>query len=443
MIYKKTLTLITALLLGVLNLTLFAAREEPSTQLVLKSTPDGVKITINHVNRGITPATITDLPAGEHLIHASKKGFTDVFETVSIVPGISVKANLELPPQLALLLVHSEPEGAEVSSLGVALGTTPLLVTNLQPGEHRLRCALPGYQTKEVDVILSGRTPKKETITLVADSGTIDVASDPSGAEVLINGISRGTTPCTIDRIPGGDVKLEITQAGYTPHTREISLAAGEQQSIDISLRPLPGNLNIVSMPDGARVYIDNEFKGTTPYTLDNTQPGEYRVRIDMDGHTSLVRNITIEKGSTATEEFRLQRNTGILSIITAPSGCIILVDGKKQGITRSEQTETSAVSNPLSIEDLMEGEHTIEIIRKGFGPQKRKIVIKRDQTTPLQVKLIRQFIPNYEVTTTRSYYKGVVEFINEEGIRIETAPGITQTIPMKDVKKHGVLKEE
>ena len=41
------------------------------------------------------------------------------------------------------------------------------------------------------------------------------------------------------------------------------------------------------------------------------------------------------------------------------------------------------------------------------------------------------------------SYYKGVLEFLNEEGIRIETAPGITQTIPMKDVKKHGPLKEE
>jgi hypothetical protein len=34
------------------------------------------------------------------------------------------------------------------------------------------------------------------------------------------------------------------------------------------------------------------------------------------------------------------------------------------------------------------------------------------------------------------------LEFQNEEGIRIETAPGISQTIPMKDVKKHGPLHE-
>ena len=424
-------------------LSAFAAKEEPSTQLVIRSVPDGAKITINHKNRGNTPLTIIDLPAGQHLIHASKKGFMDAFETVSIQAGISVEANLKLLPQLALFLAHSEPEGAEVSHEGVSLGTTPLLVTNLQPGKHRLSFALPGYQTKEIDVTLNGRTPKKKMVSLVADSGTIDVTSEPTGAEVLINGISRGTTPCSIERIPEGSVKIEIQQNGYTPHTREIALAAGEKQSVNVSLRPLPGNLNIVSIPEGARVYIDNEFKGKTPYTLDNTRPGTYRVRVEMTGHSPLARNITLEKGSTATEEFRLEKNIGILSIITAPSACTILIDGKKKGITRSGQAETSAVSNPLSIEDLIAGAHSVEIIRKGFGPQKRKIIIKRDQTTSLQVKLIRQFIPNYEVTTTRSYYKGVLEFVNEEGVRIETAPGITQTIPMKDVKKHGVLKEE
>ena len=431
------------LIFTALALSAFAAKEEPSTQLVVKSNPVDAKITINHNNRGNAPLTITDLPAGEYLIHASKKGYMDAFETVSIQAGVRVEANLELLPQLALLLVHSEPEGAEVSREGVSLGTTPLLVTNLQPGKHRLSIALPGYQTKEIDVSLNGRTPKKEMITLVADSGTIDVTSDPAGAEVMINGIARGSTPCTIERIPGGTVNLEIKQNGYTPHTREIALAAGEKQSINVTLRPLPGNLSIVSIPEGARVYIDNEFKGKTPYTLENTNPGTYRVRVEMAGHTPLARNITLEKGTTATEEFRLEKNTGILSVITAPSGCSILIDGKKRGITRSEKAETSAVSNALSIEDLIAGEHTVEIIRKGFGPQKRKIVIKRDQTTPLQVKLIRQFIPNYEVTTTRSYYKGVLEFINEEGIRIETAPGITQTVPMKDVKKHGPLQEE
>jgi len=441
MIYKKTLTALVALLC--LAATSIQAAKEPSTYLSIKSQPDGAQITINHKPHGVAPLILTDLPAGNYLIRATKAGYSDGFETVSIQPGINCDVNLELLPELGLLIVASDPEGAEVTEAGVSLGTTPLLVTNLRPGEHRLSVGLPGFQTKEIDVILQGRTPKKEIVTLVADSGTINVTSEPSGAEVLINGIARGNTPCMIDRIPGGSVKLEVRQNGYIPHLRDIALAAGEQQDVNINLNPLPGTLNIVSIPSGARVYIENEFKGESPYTMENAVPGTYRIRVEMTGHTPVARDVEVLKGIAGTEEFRLTKNTGILSIITAPAGATIMVDGKKSGITSSANTDTTAVSDQLAITDIIAGEHSVEIIRKGYAPQTRKITINQDQTTSLQVKLTRQFIPNYEITTTRSYYKGVLEFINEEGIRIETAPGVSQTVPMKDVKEHGKLRVE
>jgi hypothetical protein len=441
MIYKKTLTALTALLcMAAISIQ---AAKEPSTYLSIQSQPDGAQITINHKARGMTPLTITDLPAGSYLIHAKKEGCSDSFETVSLQPGINYNINLELLPQRGLLLIESEPEGAEVTSESASLGITPLLITNLRPGKHRVSVALPGFQKKEIDITLKGRTPKKEFVTLVADSGTINIDSQPTGAEVLINGIARGNTPCKLDRIPGGEVKLEVRLSGYIPYLRDIALAAGEQQDVNLQLRPLPGNLSIVSIPSGARVYIENEFKKESPYILENAEPGNYRVRVELTGYTPIARDIEILKGISCTEEFRLTKNTGILSVITAPSGATILIDGRKKGITSSSKTDTSAVSKQLSNEYVMAGEHTIEIVRKGYGPQKRKITIKQDQTTSLQIKLSRQFIPNYEVTTTRSYYKGVLEFMNEEGIRIETAPGISQTIPMKDVKSHGKLRVE
>ena len=442
MIYRKLLNL--AIIAFALSAAMaLAEKEEPSTQLTIKSDPDGAKITISHKERGRTPLRITDLLPGRYLVNTTKEGYEDAFQTVTVETGVSVEANMEMEPLKGLLIVASEPSGAEVSNAGISLGSTPLLITTLPQGMHRLSLALPGYQTKEINVNLAGRTPVRETVELLADSGTINVQSDPSGAEVLINGITRGSTPCKIERIPGGAVKLEVRQAGYVPHSRDIALAAGEEQSVTIPLKPLPGTLRIVSIPPQARVYIDNEFKGETPFALENTEPGEYRVRVEMPGHTVVARNVILEKGADATEEFRLEKNTGILTVITAPAGCTILVDGKKMGLTTSAKGDSSAVSDQLAIADLIAGEHTVEIIRKGFGPQKRTINIKQDQTTPLQIKLERQFIPNYEVTTTRSYYKGVLEFINEEGIRLETRPGVSQTIPMKDVKEHGPLQEE
>ena len=168
----------------------------------------------------------------------------------------------------------------------------------------------------------------------MSDSGTLDIVSDPASAEVLVNGISRGQTPCRIDRIPGGSVAIEIKANGFQPHTRDVSLAAGEVQKIEAQLKPLPGTLRVVSIPEGARVYINDEFKSEAPFDLTNAKPGTYRVRVEQIGHEPVARDVTLEKGASITEEFRLAKITGRLELTTAPSGATVLIDGKKVGIT-------------------------------------------------------------------------------------------------------------
>ena len=87
-----------------------------------------------------------------------------------------------------------------------------------------------------------------------------------------------------------------------------------------------------MTIPDGARVYINDEFKGKSPYDFLNAQPGEYRVRVDMAGHEPNARTVTVDKGASSTEEFRLVKNTGRVEVITAPSSAMILIDGKRSG---------------------------------------------------------------------------------------------------------------
>ncbi len=415
----------------------------PATRLDIASQPLGAVIRINHIEQGTTPITITDLPPGPHLVQALKMGYRDAFETVLLESGVNRTLTVKLEPITGIVLITSDPPDCEVSSKGISLGKTPLLITSLEHGAHKLTIASPGYQTKEIEVVIEGRIPLKQNVSLMSDSGTISISSDPAGSEVLVNGISRGHAPCRIDRIPGGTVTLEIKAVGFESQKREISLAAGEVQSLDIKLKPLPGTLRVVSIPDNGRVYVNNEYKGQAPLDLVDIVPGDYRVRVDLPGHEPTARDVKLPKGTSITEEFRLTRNTGRLEIVTAPAAGTILLDGKKVGITITRGIDSNAVSDPFAVEDIAEGEHEVEIFRKGFANQKRQINLKRGDTLTIQFKLQRKFIPNYEVTTTRSYYRGVLEFLNEEGIRLETTPGISQTIPMKDVKKHGPLRED
>jgi len=437
---KHTLGLV---LIFLATLSQAARKPAPVTRLDLSSTPPGAEIIIDHKKIGPTPQGLTNITPGLHLIQIEKAGFRSVIETISVQKDVTQARAFTLDPVTGLALVTSKPTGAEISYNSASLGQTPLLLTTLNPGTHRLTVSLPGSQSKNVDLVIEDRTPVKLDVDLMSASGTLNVESDPADAEVLINGISRGKTPTTIERIPEGSVNIDIKLAGYETHTRQVSLAAGEVQKITLAMKPLPGTVQIVSIPSEARVYVNDEFKGNTPYTFEKVAPGTYRVRVERPGCEPNARDVVVEKSATLTEEFRMTKITGRIEVVTAPAGATVLLDGKKAGITYSKKTDTTAFSDPFAIEDILEGEHTIEIIRKGYAPQKRPITITRDQTIAPQFRLIRQFIPNYEVTTSRAYYKGVLEYLNDEGIKLETAPGVTQTIPMKDVRKHGPLREE
>jgi hypothetical protein len=421
-----------------------AARKPiPITQLNISSTPAEAEITIDHKKVGLTPQAITNITPGIHLLQVEKTGFRSVIETVIVQKEVTQAKEFTLEPVAGLALITSKPEGAEISYSNASLGQTPLLLTTLNPGNHRLTLSLPGFQSKNVDLTIEDRTPVKLEVDLMSASGTLNIETEPADAEVFINGISRGKTPTTIERIPEGNVTIDIKASGFETHTRQVSLAAGEVQKINLAMKPLPGTLMLVSIPSAARVYINDEFKGTTPFTFEKVPPGTYRVRVERPGCEPNARDIVVEKSASLTEEFRMTKITGRIEVVTAPAGATVLLDGVKVDVTRSKKTDTTAFSDPLAIEDILEGEHILEVTRKGYAPQKRPITITRDQTISPQFRLIRQFIPNYEVITSRAHYKGVLEYTTDEGIKIETAPGVTQMIPLKDVRKHGPIREE
>jgi hypothetical protein len=43
--------------------------------------------------------------------------------------------------------------------------------------------------------------------------------------------------------------------------------------------------LDLFSQPTGATVYFDEEKVGQTPLRLTTIAPGEYRLRLELDGH--------------------------------------------------------------------------------------------------------------------------------------------------------------
>lgn len=58
-------------------------------------------------------------------------------------------------------------------------------------------------------------------------TGIISVASDPSGAEVYMDGTSKDTTPAAIRFLPTGDYTIHIHKNGYWDWQKRLSVVAG------------------------------------------------------------------------------------------------------------------------------------------------------------------------------------------------------------------------
>ena len=133
--------------------------------------------------------------------------------------GVAQK-NAVLSPEKGLLLVTTEPAGCDVSLDGLSFGKTPRLITSLDAKDaHRLLLQKPGYQPRQIEVKFNGRLPLVKHESLIVDSGTIEVTSDPAGAEVTVNGISRGVTPLKVTGVPKGRAVVKFRLEGFADET--------------------------------------------------------------------------------------------------------------------------------------------------------------------------------------------------------------------------------
>jgi hypothetical protein len=438
---SKSIKLIGLIL--VLANVIFAQRVE-KCQLYIKTDPEGAIIKCNGELQGASPTTMKDLEMGTYIVSASLKGYKTVYENVSFdSPSMRAALEIEMEPELGLVLVKTEPEGAEVEIGDKTYGTTPLLINSLRFGEYEVLLKKSGFDVLKIPLVINNRRPILIDKALASDTATLIISSEPSDADVTVNGVPKGTTPCTISGVRKGEVRIEISLDSYESLATTMLLAPNQQEKIDVKLKSLPSSLEITSNPGSARIYINGKFKGIAPVKEMNIEPGNYMVSAELEGYETLEQNISVGRGEDSREEFRLESNAGSLEIITAPSGVKILVDGKEYGKTKSGQDDSDEISAPLLIDSLAAGEHVVTFTRSKFFPASQSINIVKGEKTKLQKNLNRKFEPDCSVITTDGVsYKGeFVETAPGGGKIIETAPGIFKTLESDKIRSFELLE--
>ncbi|MFO7534342.1 MAG: PEGA domain-containing protein [Kiritimatiellia bacterium] len=424
-----------------------APRAPEGGQIRVETAPPGASVTCNGAAPRISPATFENLPAGSFTLIARQEGFRDARQAVTLMPGQKTEIALKLEPLLGLVLVQSAPAAADVTVDGAYRGKSPLLIPDFPLGTHRLKFSLPGFEEKAIELTVKDRTPLKTFVDLASKTARLTISSEPAGAAVYIDNAPRGATPCEVETAADTNSRVELKLEGFAPFAETITLQAGGKYPIEARLVPLPAELEITSTPDGARVFVDEAFKGVTPLTVTGLARGGHKLKLDMKGYESHETTITLSGAGAVREDTILVRNSGTLVLITLPDGVEVFVDGEPAGVTEASP-QGGATSEPLRVDLLSQGEHTLQLTRRGYAYKPKKFTVETGQVVQLQEALTRLFIRDtalvinkgggsYEVTgqMLRKLPNGDVE--------IEVNPGIIRTIAASDISKIRPIRQD
>jgi PEGA domain/Protein kinase domain len=140
-----------------------AAAVPATGQLAIRSTPSRAGVMVDGVWRGRTPITVRGLSIGTHAVRVVEDGYVSETRRVAVdarSAGTTVSFQLarvrgpERPApavskpgvKTGALRVESRPSGAAVLIDGRVVGTTPLQISDLEPGQHQVRLELPGHR---------------------------------------------------------------------------------------------------------------------------------------------------------------------------------------------------------------------------------------------------------------------------------------------------------
>lgn len=421
----------TTFLSGLLLFAMVAVAQEPQPARLRVTCVPAAELSLNHASEGTGENwNLTLLPDTPALLRLSAPGYRTQWRTVVLGPGDRRHEPFRLEREPIPVLFRTNAE-ATVLCDGAELGVAPFVHFFTEPKTYRIVLRAPGFQEQVLALRLTDGKPRVIDTTLLSDSGTLRVVSEPAGAHVLINGVEKGVTPCTLERIREGEHTLSLRLEGYRPLTHTLTLSAGETVPLSFPLERLPAGLTVSTIPEGARLYVDDVFRGETDLTLSDLPAGAHRLRVELPGHAEETRMVTLVSGATQVEEFRLRVVQGTVTVRTQPA-TVTVWQGAKRLLETAPEKEGDYTSRPASL-PLPPGTYELTFKADGYQDTTRKVTVVANKTSELNVRLA--FAPNFELVTRTETYRGVLIKQSPEGnITLELKPGTYRTFMSEEI---------
>lgn len=250
------------------------------------------------------------------------------------------------------------------------VGQTPLTLTGIKPGLHNLEIKNDSLYAIYVIKILEDAAGLS---VIIAEpevyKGSIAVNTEPSGAEVYIDGKFTGHSPLTVDNIPAGESTVRIMMDGYQEIGQKTDVPQLGKTDLSVKLQKLYNVRFEPELPvDTELTLIDNKTKNSFFFS------GNGEVWLASGAYSAEISSSQFEKISIefkiSESDIKVPLSVNIFSpelvIEDIPRNTIIFIDGL--------QMESGPGTNTFT---LLPGNILLKITRKNFLPISDNVILE------------------------------------------------------------------
>ena len=284
--------------------------------------------------------------------------------------------------------ITSDPQGADILIDLIEYGVTPKIIEKIETGYHNLILNYPGYERLQKRImVVEGQTLSVSEF-LVPKTGSLSILTEPPGANVYLDNMTRGQTPLDLFDLPVRDYIIRAELNNYQIIERRISVQYGENTTQKYNLEPLPGKLSLFTTPSMAKINIDgkNYASGSNGIASIELPVGRYTLNVAKDGYEPMQREVSIKPNDLGTLDINLKRlPAGVSSDPEMGFLTVNTLDGKiKLKIPGVKEPQRL----PLRYFELKYGTYMLKAYGVGLESEKKEVDIDRQKTTTLDINL-------------------------------------------------------
>jgi hypothetical protein len=139
------------------------------------------------------------------------------------------------------------------------------------------------------------------------------------------------------------------------------------------------GSLHLTSSPSGAEVYLDNQFRGSTPSTIPDVVLGSHTLEFRYPGYQSWSKSITVSSGSSYYYAELIPKTNNQLPLIPT-----ILPPDSQNKVKIQADKSTMIVGDSNTFSGTAMGNNSVELTLYGPGYYAKGVVLDQPKTNPI-----------------------------------------------------------